>query len=187
MRCEPAKVWTVEGVLSAPPLPLKPTEMTEIDQSLVAVKQLSAAVKFLKETGVIRSRRFTGDIGEWYVEQLYNAQRPTSQTQKGWDLILPATGERLQVKTQSFDQRNRWNYLESENTLFDRLIVVILTESFGLRNIYDVPAAELTAIIRVGKENKPYYHWDDLIRWQIDPESLPGFIKVKDLIEVHHL
>lgn len=159
--------------------------MTEIDQSVVAVKQLSTAVKFLKETGVIRSRRFTGDIGEWYVERLYYAERPTSQTQKGWDLILPATGETLQVKTQSFDQQNRWNYLESDSNFFDRLIVVILTDSFNLRDLFDIPAAELTAIIRVGKENKPYYYWDDLIHWQIDPRTLPGFTKVKDLIEVH--
>jgi hypothetical protein len=158
--------------------------MTKMNQSIAAVKQLSDAIKLLKTTGVIRSRRFTGDIGEWYVEQLYNAEKPTSQTQKGWDLILPATGERLQVKTQSFDQQNRWNYLESESNLFDRLIVVILTDSFSLRNLYDVPAAELTAIIRVGKENKPYYHWDDLIRWQIDPKNLPGYSRVKDLIEL---
>jgi hypothetical protein len=161
--------------------------MTEIDQSVVAVKQLSAAVKFLKETGVIRSRRFIGDIGEWYVEQLYNAEKPTSQTQKGWDLILPATGERLQVKTQSFDQQNCWNYLESDSTLFDRLIVVILTDSFSLQDLFYVPTPDLKSMIRVGNENKPTYNWDDLIHWQIDSRTLLGFTKVKDLIEVHHL
>ncbi len=95
------------------------------DEAVAAVESLSQAIKSLKAIGIIRSRRFTGDLGEWYVEQLYQAKRAPSPTQVGWDLLLPVTGERVQVKTQSFDPSNAWNYLESDPALFDRLILII--------------------------------------------------------------
>ncbi|MCC7354526.1 MAG: hypothetical protein IT330_12320 [Anaerolineae bacterium] len=154
------------------------------DNAIEAVKSLSRAIRELRAAGVIRSRRFTGDLGEWYVEQLYNAERPRSQTQKGWDILLPECGERLQVKTQSFDPQNRWNYLDSDPSLFDRLVLIILTDSLTIRNLYDIPTSELHSLLRVGKEKKPYYHWDDFAPWRVDPRKLPGYNKMADLVEI---
>jgi hypothetical protein len=52
----------------------------------------------LKAAGVIRSRRFTGGLGEWYGAQLYGGRIADNQVEKGWDVQL-ADGTRLQIKT----------------------------------------------------------------------------------------
>src|SRR3954447_20627191 len=134
-----------------------------------AVKNLSRALQTLRAVGVIRSSRYTGDLGEWYVEQLYQMPRTASQTQKGWDFRLPASGERLQVKTQTYDRNNRWNYLDTDPALFDRLILVILTPTLTLRDLYDIPSTALLGVLRTGKEGKPTYYWDTLAPWRVDP------------------
>ena len=148
-----------------------------------AVRRLSQVIEELRRSGVIRSRRFTADLGEWYIEQLYIAKRASSPTQKGWDLIDPTTGERLQVKTQTYDPGNRWNYLESDTSQFDRLVVVILTGRFTLRDLYDVPVLELRSLLRRGKDGRLRYHWDDLEPWRVNPRMLPGYTKLAGLIE----
>lgn len=155
----------------------------DIERAIEAVEQYAQAISVLRATGVIRSGRFTGDLGEWYIECLYEAKRTASQTQKGWDILLPETGERLQVKTQSFDPANRWNYLGSDPASFDRLILVILNEDFTLRDLYDVPSPELRPCLRLGKEKLLIYYWDDLRPWRLQPKALPGYAKLARLIK----
>ena len=155
----------------------------EIKTPQEAVRALAEAIKLLRATGVIRSRRITGDLGEWFVAQLYDGERPPSQTQKGWDVRLKADGARLQVKTQSFDPLNQWNYLDTDPSLFDRLVVVVLTEAFTIRVIYDVPSVRLGEVLRVGKEKKPHYHFSDLEPWRVNPATLPGYSQLKSIIE----
>ena len=152
-----------------------------------AVRDLSGAISKLKDLGIIRSRRFIGDLGEWYVATLWGARMSNNQVEKGWDLKTPE-GVRLQVKTQTYDRENRWNYLDSDLGLFDRLIAVILNDDFTIRDLYDVPAAELKGILRKAKEGKDArqerkcYTWDDLGKWRAEVEGLPGYPTVKDLI-----
>ena len=55
-----------------------------LEVAVAAVQNLSASIRALRAAGVIRSRRFTGDLGEWYVECLYQVRRTSRQTQKGW-------------------------------------------------------------------------------------------------------
>ena len=156
--------------------------MSADHEAAEAIKGLARAITKLKDLGVIRSRRFTGDLGEWYVATLWDGEAAESQTEKAWDIRLPSK-ERAQVKTQTYDQGNRWNYLDSDPDLFDRLIAVILNEDFTIRDLYDVPASDLKSVLRVGKEGRPCYYWDDLKRWRVDPSTLPGFGQVAGLIQ----
>jgi len=151
------------------------------DEAIEAIGRLADAVRALRAARVIRSNRITGDLGEWYVEQLYCGTRTPSQTQKGFDVMLPDTNERLQVKAQTFDPNNQWNYLDSDTALFDRIVIVILTPSFKLHHLYEMKVAELRGVVRIGKEHRPRYYWKDLVR--IDPQTLPGFDKLLGLIE----
>jgi hypothetical protein len=155
--------------------------MTIPPHPIAAITQLAHAIDALKATGVIRSRRFTGDLGEWYVAQLYSGTMADSQVEKGWDVRL-TDGTRLQVKTQSYDLQNRWNYLDSDPAHFDRLVVVILNDNFTLRNLYDIPVADLTPLLRTGREGRPQYFWDTLAPWQVAPQTLPGAPPLSDLI-----
>jgi hypothetical protein len=160
------------------------TVVSESSESIQAVKALSQAVRKLRELGVFRSRCFTGDLGEWYVATLYEGELPRNQTQKGWDVRLPPTGQRLQVRTQSFDPQNPWNYFEVNLALFDRLILVVLTDDFTIKALYDVPSAELKPpLLRVGKEQRPMFRFSDLEPWRTDVSCLPGFQRIAELVE----
>ena len=159
--------------------------MTGSADPVAAIAQLANAINTLKATGVIRSRRFTGDLGEWYVAQLYGGKVAKSQVEKGWDVRL-TDGTRLQVKTQSYDPQNRWNYLDSDPTHFDRLVVVILNDTFTLRDLYDIPVGALIPLLRTGREERPQYFWDALAPWRVDPRMLPGYTPVADLVTAVH-
>lgn len=156
---------------------------SEHSDPVAAVIELSHAVGVLRERGIIHSREFTGDLGEWYICELYGGERVPGQAQKGWSICLSASGERLQVKTQFYDPDNQWNHLDSIPTDFDRLIVVILTDSFTIRAIYDLPSEELGTLIKIGDENRPSFRWDDLEPWRVNPSSLPGCKDLAVLIE----
>ena len=140
-----------------------------------AIFSLSDAFSVLRRCGVIRSTRLVGDLGEWYVATLFDGQISQSQAQKGWDILERSTGQKLQVKTQTFDPKNQWNYLTTSPEHFDRLIIVLLTDTFLVRDIYDIPTTEVDQVICIGKENKPRYRFKDLLRWRVDISKLPGY------------
>jgi len=148
-----------------------------------AICALSEAFAVLRQSGVIRSTRLVGDLGEWYVATLYDGELPESQVQKGWDVLERSTGSRLQVKTQTFDPKNQWNYLTTKPELFDRLLVVLLTSSFTIRDLYDVPSADVQQLVRIGKENKPIYRFKDLEPWRVKLTNLPGHDKLGIIIQ----
>ncbi|WP_343740304.1 DUF6998 domain-containing protein [Delftia tsuruhatensis] len=147
-----------------------------------ALSALSDALMALREAGIIRSTRFIGDIGEWYVATLYHGELSSNQAQKGWDILERSTGARLQVKTQTFDPKNAWNYLNTHPDLFDRLVVVILHPTLKIRDLYDIPADQLSQILRIGKERKPMYRFSDLAKWRMDLGCLPGCADLTGLI-----
>jgi hypothetical protein len=140
-----------------------------------AIAQLSNALEVLRRSKVIRSARFVGDLGEWYVATLYDGELPRSQAQKGWDVIEKSTGQRLQVKTQTFDSTNQWNYLTTPPELFDRLVIVVLTTTLLIRDMYDIPAQELPKVLRIGKERRHIYRFAELATWRVKLENLVGF------------
>src|SRR5262245_47959495 len=155
--------------------------MTTPPDPIAAITQLAQAISALRVTGVIRSRRFMGDLGEWYVAQLYDGRIADNQVEKGWDVQL-VDGTRLQVKTQSYDPQNRWNYLDSDPAHFNRLVVVILTDTFTLRDLYDIPGANLDDVLRTGGDGRRFYLWDALAPWRVDPRTLPGYAAIAGLV-----
>lgn len=152
-------------------------------RAVPAIQALSDALAVLRTCGVIRSTRFVGDIGEWYVATLYGGHLAKSRVQTGWDVLEPSTGARLQVKTQTFDRRNQWNYLSTSPDAFDRLVVVLLTEALTLRDLYSIPSPGIAAVVRVGKESKPMYRFRDLEPWRVRVSDLPGYAELQSLVE----
>ncbi len=153
------------------------------DELVAAAIELSHAVKVLRGRGIVRLRRLIGDLGEWYVCVLYGGERMPSRGEKGCDICLSSGGGRLRVKTQFHDSESRWNDLGSIPTDFDRLIVVIVSDSLTIRTIYDVPGEELGSVLRMGDEGRPMYNCDDLEPWKVDLTKLPGYKDIAALIE----
>jgi hypothetical protein len=149
-----------------------------------AVRALARATSMLRAAGVIRSARVVGDLGEWYAEVLFGGRRAEGQTQKGWDVAVEATNERLQVKAQRYDKGNRWNYLDGDPALFTHLVVVVLTDDFRLRAVYKVPTASLQSLLRTeSTTNRRSYHWDDLKTWRVDLRTHPQAAAIAELID----
>lgn len=152
----------------------------------VLIRQFSDSVRALRIAGILRSRQIAGDLGEWMVETLYGGTRPPSRTNKGWDIHIPGD-QRLQVKTQSDDPQNKWNYFTGDTDLFDRFIVLVLNQNWLPVELYDVPSGELKAVLKVTQSGKSKgqrtYRWDDLVQWRVDPRELPGYSKMEGIWE----
>ncbi len=96
---------------------------------------------------------------------------------------MPLTNERLQVKTVSFDKSSRWSYVNTDPALFDRYVLLVLTDSFTVKWIYDVPATRLPTVWRVGKEGKPYFYFKDVSEFRVNLDTLPGYQQILQLVE----
>lgn len=100
-------------------------------------------------------------------------------------MLERSTGARLQVKTQTFDPKNQWNYLTTRPEFFDRLLVVLLTGTLTVRDLYDIPSEDIQKLVRVGKENKPIYRFKDLEPWRVQTSSLPGYGKFGRVVQIN--
>ena len=94
-------------------------ENPQIDDIVAALDSIAEGIHSLQELGVIRSRKFVSDYGEWIVCQLFGGRVAKSKTQRGWDVL--ANDERIQVKTHSkaFDNPNRWSSIKGGPDDFD--------------------------------------------------------------------
>ncbi len=119
----------------------------QIDTILTALDGIASGMRTLNTLGVIRSRRFVSDYGEWLVTQIFGGTRADSKTQKGWDIEL--NGERIQVKTHSkaADNPNRWSSVSGAPEDFDSLAVVVLDESFWVKDVYKIPSDRLQEVM----------------------------------------
>jgi hypothetical protein len=156
---------------------------TNLQVEIEAITNFANALKLMKNSGVIRSGRYTGDIGEWLVEQLYQGKRSTKMTEKGWDVMIDNSGDQLQVKTQTYDPKNTWNYFDSPQNDFTRFVQIILTDDILIQDIFDVPRLDFLKILRKGKDNKLSYKWNELKKWRVVPNSLPGYHRLSELFK----
>jgi hypothetical protein len=136
-----------------------------------ALNQIVSAKQILRNLKVIRSERFTGELGEWFVGEMYNALPAASTSQKGWDLMLG--DRRIQVKTHAKGDGNnaRWTelgkYTEED---FDELIIVVFTKEFSLKELYKVPVKDAISHVK-GKQR--VIGWNDISRFKIKLKNLP--------------
>ncbi len=155
----------------------------KIEDSVKAIQRFADAIQALFDSNVIRSYRYIGEIGEWYIEQLYGFIRVDNLSQKGFDMIHPDTNERIQVKTQRYDPKQAWGYIKNLD-YFDRLIVITLNNNLTIHDLYDLPMEELKRIVRVESTTKKFsYHWVDLKLWRKNPQVLNGAQNIFALLE----
>ena len=110
--------------------------------------QLREAQRSLERQDVLRSKRVTGDLGEWLASEILGVPRCENRVMKGWD--LETDGRRIQVKAHSKAATNtaRRSALGDE-LLFDELAVVVLDEDYLLREFYLAPVAEVERLTMV--------------------------------------
>jgi hypothetical protein len=146
--------------------------------------QFSEAKNTLRERGVIRSERFTGELGEWLVETAHRGQRAKGTTQKGWDIKLGCDGNstRLQVKAHAKGNNNpaRWTNISPDSLEhFDRLVIVVMTSDYYIKEWLEIPVGDVRQLI-VQSGKSTIIKWDDARRFTQDWKSLPGAQDISD-------
>ena len=138
----------------------------------------------LRQLGVLRSERFTGELGEWLVEVAYQGKRAEGTTQKGWDVEVSADGTRslIQVKTHAKGKKNNAEWTEVRPDcleLFDRLVIVVMSDDYYVKRWFDVPKLVLRkALVQSGKSWVVY--WDDVAEYAVKWTALPGAEAILD-------
>jgi hypothetical protein len=112
--------------------------MDEIEN---AIKEYINAIQNLNRLGVLKNKKdFTGQLGEWLVETLFDGKRSDNGIQKGWDVEV--NGKRIQVKTHSKAESNdarftRISCYEKEG--IDELIIIVFTFDYKIKHFFIVP------------------------------------------------
>ena len=122
------------------------------------------------QANIIRSERLTGEIGEYLAElQFPNSNRAGTTSNKGWDLILD-NGEKLQVKAHAKGATNnaRWTEVRSLDA-FDRLLIVVLTPGYRLRELFSVPTAAIRKVAKLDSRGVALVSWDKLGEHKVEP------------------
>lgn len=138
----------------------------------------------LRQLGVLRSERFTGELGEWLVETAYQGKRAKGTTQKGWDVEVSAAGARslIQVKSHAKGKKNNAEWTEVRPDcleLFDRLVIVVLSDDYYVKRWLDIPKPALRKVlVQSGKSWVVY--WDDVADYSVVWTDLPGAKAILD-------
>lgn len=100
-------------------------DTTVNEEQKEAIIQFFVAVKKLKDTGVIRSSKYTGDIAEFLVAEMLEIELSDNQREPGYDGV-DATNRKVQIKYHGGVSGN--NIIINEGN-FDDVIVVLAPDS----------------------------------------------------------
>lgn len=139
-----------------------------------AIRNYLDAIQKLKDLNIITNKRdFTSQIGEWFVEEIFEGERAKSANQKDWDLII--NGQKVQVKAHSkaSTTKAKWTAIHyEENAEIDVLITIIFSPDYELLEIYKTPWSEAYKLIKQETHRRVLY-WNDQRKYRINHEDLP--------------
>ncbi len=147
---------------------------TKSDNAVVrnSLNQMIGAKQFLRQLDVLRSERTTGEIGEWFVAELYGGTRAATTTQPDWD--VKTTTAKLQVKAHAKGEGNnaRWTNVKATLQNFDELIIIAFTSDLFLEEFYKIPIQDAqNAVKQSGKSH--IIKWDDVRKFKVQLNALP--------------
>jgi hypothetical protein len=130
-----------------------------------SIRKYIQIIADLRNENILTNKKdFTGQIGEWLVEQIFDGKRATSAVQEGWDVEV--NGRFIQVKTHSKDEHNktRWTSICSTPACnVDELIIIVFSHHYKLLEFYQVPwGIAKTKIKMNAKKNRETLRWSEL-------------------------
>ena len=148
--------------------------MTNSEKLKVAFENYFKALNELNALGITQNKKdFTSQLGEWFVETLYDGKRSENGIEKYWD-ICSSLGK-IQVKThaKASSTKARWSAIKYNlDSNADYVIIVVFTEDFKLREFYKVPWKKCLDLIRRNKD-RDVLMWDHLKEYSIEIDQLP--------------
>lgn len=148
--------------------------MTNPEKLKIALKNYSKALNELNTLGVTKNKKdFTSQLGEWFVETLFDGKRSENGIEKYWDLECELG--KIQVKThaKASSTKARWSAIKYDvDSNVDYAVIVVFTEDFKLREFYKVPWINCLNLIRRNKD-RDVLMWDNLKEYKIEIDQLP--------------
>lgn len=136
------------------------------DEIRYHLDQIFISKQALLHADVIRSERFTGELGEYIAELQLGGTRAPTTSNPGWDLeadIGRAMKQKVQVKCHAKGAANnaRWTQFTGI-TLFDWLFIIVLTPDFRIKEMFLIDQKSLAEIAKEDKPNGWTVKWDDI-------------------------
>ena len=136
------------------------------------------AMKVLRDENILINKKdFTGQIGEWLVEQIYDGKRSTNGIQKGWDVEIG--DKKIQVKTHSKADTNRAKFtVINKETCegIDEVIIIVFSQDYKLKEFYRLPWSIASSFTKLRGRKKPKdeLSWRLLNEFRINIKDLPN-------------
>lgn len=148
--------------------------MKNSEKLKVAFENYFKALNELNSLGVTKNKKdFTSQLGEWFVETLYDGKRSENGIEKYWD--IDSLLGKIQVKThaKASSTKARWSAIKYDvDSNVDYVVIVVFTEDFKLREFYKIPWKECLDLIRRNKD-RDVLMWDHLKEFCIEIDQLP--------------
>jgi hypothetical protein len=141
----------------------------ELDKNKTQEEKKQSIINFLlclrklNELKIFNNKRdFTSQLGEWIIAEMYNAELAESGNQKHWD--MKAVNCKIQVKAHSKAKTSKrantyFNY--DENAEFDIFIIIIFTDDYKIKTIYELPKDE-ALILKTTNTKDPVITWSKI-------------------------
>lgn len=148
--------------------------MTNSEKLKVAFENYFKAINELNALGITQNKKdFTSQLGEWFVERLYDGKRSENGIEKYWD--IDSSLGKIQVKThaKASSTKARWSAIKYDvDSNVDYVVIIVFAEDFKLREFYKVPWKECLDLIRRNKD-RDVLMWDHLKKFSIEIDHLP--------------
>lgn len=152
--------------------------MSDYEEIALAINNYVNCLKILAENKILLNKKdFTGQLGEWLVETIYEGERATSGIQKGWD--VKTKDKFIQVKSHAKAVGNsaRFSVVDKDTIeKVDELIIVVFTHDYRLKEFYQVPweiVVEKTKL-RGQKTKRNEINWNDIFEYRKELNALPN-------------
>jgi hypothetical protein len=137
----------------------------------------------LKEIGILRNQKdLTGQIGEWVVSVLFDANIAKSGNNQFWDL-KDAHGIKYQVKSHAkgLTTDAKWSRIEyASDAPINFIVIVVFDPNYKLRELYKIPFNEALA----RRTDRNILNWSQVGHFKIENLSMLLSQKGLDFINV---
>ncbi len=112
----------------------------------------------LKEENVITSSRFTGDIGEYLVQDKFKLKRPPKSQKISCDFIKGRKKIQVKTRTSIFNENPKViGVFDLDKLKFDVCWRVVLDKNFQLKEVWEIPLSVVKNQLMSYKDKKRFY------------------------------
>jgi len=169
--------------------------MNEVDKKAKAMKAFRQAMAGLWDSGVIRSHRIIGDIGESILADAFNLELNKQTSKEGYDAkaekdikILACSiknDQKIEIKTHVKADKNKYSQTEfskknSEAPKFDWLMILALNEEFSFERFMILPKSEFEGIA-ADKDGKKSVKWNK-VEEKISSDEIEKIPALRDIL-----